>query len=117
MTALVGWYKKNAWLPVMASMLLWVATSFTKLGGGSATELSLAAAVAIAVALALLAAVKIAEYIVGGDGEAASRQRARNVAVGLALGAMSILFYAATIVRMGSSIASQPPAVIGSVPK
>lgn len=117
MTALVGWYKKNAWLPVLASMLLWVATSFMNLGGDSAAVLSLAATVAIAVALGLLAAAKIAEYIVGTDSEAGARQRARNVAVGLALGAMSVLFYAATIVRMGTTIASQPPAVVGSVPK
>ena len=116
MMDVVGWYKRNAWVPVVASMLLWVATSFVKTGGDAAV-LSLAAAIAVAVALGLLAAVKIAGYVVGEDGETTARQRARNVAVGLALGGMSVLFYAATIVRMGANIASHPPAIVGSVPQ
>lgn len=36
----------------------------------------------------------------------AKRQRMRSIAIGLALGFMVILFYAATIIRMGAQIAS-----------
>ena len=106
MMGFVSWYKKNAWLPVAASMLLWVATSFIKTGGAAA-ELSLAAAVAFAVAVTLLMAVKLADYLNTGS-EVVVRQRGRNVAIALALGAFAILFYAATIVRMGANVANRP---------
>ena len=102
-SALVGWYKQNAWLPVMASMLLWVGAGFVDTGGNVAV-LSLAAAVATAVAVGLLAAVKIADYVTGGESEAEARQRGRNIAIALALLGMVVMFYAATIVRMGAAI-------------
>ena len=114
-SALVRWYKANAWLPVMASTMLWVATAFMNTGGNSAV-LSLAAAIGLAIALVLLAAVKVADYV-GPAGDATARQRGRNIAMAVALGAFAIMFYAATIVRMGSTIASHPPAVAGSGPQ
>ena len=43
------------------------------------------------------------------------RQRGRSIALALALGAMALLFYAATIVRMGGNVANRPLAIIGSV--
>lgn len=108
MTGWVGWYKKNAWLPVAASMLLWVASSFIKFSGATAqAELSLAAAVAFAVAVTLLMTVKLADYLSTGS-EAVVRQRGRNVAIALALGAFALLFYAATIVRMGAAVPNRP---------
>ena len=36
------------------------------------------------------------------------RQRGRNIAIALALGAFALLFYAATIVRMGANVVSRP---------
>ena len=106
-SAIVGWYKENAWLPVMASMLLWVAASFIDTGGNVAV-LSLAAGVAVAIALALLAAVKIADYVMGGESEAVARQRGRNIAIALALAGMAVIFYAATLVRMGGVVLNRP---------
>ena len=111
-STLVRWYRANAWLPVMASTMLLVATAFMNTGGNSAV-LSLAAGIGVAIALALLGAVKIAEYV-GSAGDATARQRGRNIAIALALGAFAVLFYAATIVRMGGDIAKQAPAVAGS---
>jgi hypothetical protein len=43
------------------------------------------------------------------------RQRSRSVAIALALAAMSLLFYAATIVRMGGNVVNRPLAIIGSM--
>ena len=39
----------------------------------------------------------------------ARRQRLRSIAIALALGFMAIVFYAATIVRMGAQIAPGAP--------
>ena len=63
--------------------------------------------VAFAVAVTLLMAVKLADYLNTGS-EVVVRQRGRNVAIALALGAFAILFYAATIVRMGANVANRP---------
>jgi sugar phosphate isomerase/epimerase len=41
------------------------------------------------------------------------RQRMRSIAIAVALGAMVVMFYAATIVRMGGNVANRPLAVIG----
>ncbi len=40
--------------------------------------------------------------------EREKRQRGRNIAIALALGAFALLFYAATIVRMGGNVSSRP---------
>jgi hypothetical protein len=37
----------------------------------------------------------------------AKRQRMRSIAIGLALGFMAILFYAATIIRLGGQVANR----------
>ena len=42
------------------------------------------------------------------------RQHARSVAIALALGAMSLLFYAATIVRMGGNVVNRPLVIMGA---
>jgi hypothetical protein len=36
------------------------------------------------------------------------RQRARSVAIGLALGALAVLFFAVTIVKLGSGVLTRP---------
>jgi hypothetical protein len=36
------------------------------------------------------------------------RQRGRSIAIALALGGFVLLFYAATIVRMGANVANRP---------
>lgn len=41
-------------------------------------------------------------------------RRHRSIAIALALGALVLLFYAATIVRMGGNVANRPLAVIGA---
>lgn len=108
----VRWYKSNPWVPVAASMVAWVGSSFLNTGG-SAWILSLAAMVALGFTLVLLGAVKIADYVSGG-GEAQARLRGRNVAIALALVLFVGIFYAATIVRMGNSMAAKPlPNVVG----
>ena len=44
-----------------------------------------------------------------GARERERRQRMRSVAIAVALFAMAMLFYAATIVRMGAAIANKSP--------
>ncbi|MEA2975225.1 MAG: hypothetical protein QOF19_745 [Alphaproteobacteria bacterium] len=36
------------------------------------------------------------------------RQRGRSVAIGLALGALAVLFFAVTIVKLGSGVLTRP---------
>jgi hypothetical protein len=57
------------------------------------------------------------------DLEAASRQqRRRSIAIALALGALVVLFYAATMVRLGKNVVNRPltsifvlaPVIVGS---
>ena len=43
------------------------------------------------------------------------RQRGRSIAIALALGAMALLFYAATIVRMGGNVVNRPLVVIEGI--
>jgi hypothetical protein len=43
------------------------------------------------------------------------RQRMRSIAIALALGAFAVLFYAATIVRMGGNVTNRPLAVFGGL--
>lgn len=40
--------------------------------------------------------------------EAARRRRARNLAIGLALAGMVVLFYIATLVRLGANALNRP---------
>ena len=40
--------------------------------------------------------------------EAAKRRRARNVALGLALGALVVLFYVLTIAKLGPQVLNRP---------
>jgi hypothetical protein len=50
----------------------------------------------------------MAELVMAGEGEdeakRARRQRLRSIAIALALGFLVLLFYAATIVRMGGNV-------------
>ncbi len=40
--------------------------------------------------------------------ELARRRRMRSIAIGLALGALVILFYVATLVRLGGNVMNRP---------
>ncbi len=40
--------------------------------------------------------------------EAKRRQRMRSIAIGLALGALVLLFYVATLVRLGGNVLNRP---------
>ena len=42
------------------------------------------------------------------DREAQRRQRMRSVAIALALGALVLLFYVATLVRLGGNVLNRP---------
>lgn len=42
------------------------------------------------------------------DQEARRRQRMRSIAIGLALAALVVLFYIATIVRLGGNVMNRP---------
>ncbi len=52
-------------------------------------------------ATVLLTALAIADHVSGAASESLRRQRARNIAIGLALGGLVVLFYVATVVRLG----------------
>jgi hypothetical protein len=56
----------------------------------------------------ILAALAIADYVVGTEVEALRRQRARNVAIALSLGGLVLMFYVATIVRLGGNVLNRP---------
>ena len=43
-----------------------------------------------------------------GDEEAKRRQRMRSIAIGLALAALVVLFYVATLVRLGGNVLNRP---------
>jgi hypothetical protein len=42
------------------------------------------------------------------DRSAQRRQRARSIAIGLALAALVVLFYVATLVRLGGNVLNRP---------
>jgi hypothetical protein len=42
------------------------------------------------------------------DRAAQRRQRARSIAIGLALAALVVLFYVATLVRLGGNVLNRP---------
>jgi hypothetical protein len=42
------------------------------------------------------------------DQEAKRRQRMRSIAIGLALAALVVLFYVATLVRLGGNVLNRP---------
>jgi hypothetical protein len=42
------------------------------------------------------------------DEEAKRRQRMRSIAIGLALAALVVLFYVATLVRLGGNVLNRP---------
>jgi len=43
-----------------------------------------------------------------GEGEAQRRQRMRSIAIGLSLAGVVLLFYLATIVRLGGNVFNRP---------
>jgi len=53
------------------------------------------------------------EYPVPLTEKQVAARRHRSIAIALALGALVLLFYAATIVRMGGNVANRPLAVTG----
>jgi len=54
------------------------------------------------------------EYPVPLTDKQVAARRHRSIAIALALGALVLLFYAATIVRMGGNVANRPLSVIGA---
>jgi len=44
----------------------------------------------------------------GGERERQRRRRTRSIAIALALGALVILFYVATLVRLGGNVLNRP---------
>jgi hypothetical protein len=42
------------------------------------------------------------------DAERLQRQRVRNIAIALALGAMVVMFFVATLVRLGANVGNRP---------
>jgi NO-binding membrane sensor protein with MHYT domain len=62
----------------------------------------------VAVLLPIVWIVTGFEPLKAGESEANRRRRMRNIAIGLALFAMVALFYAATMVRMGSNALNRP---------
>ena len=56
----------------------------------------------------LLGALALADRATRDETEASRRLRARNVAIALALGAMVVMFFVATLVRLGANVGNRP---------
>ena len=93
--------------------LVWVIAVFAvQKNGYSALGIAfLITAVFVTVMLGLIA---IADYVSREKSDTTRKQRARNVAIAVALGAMVLMFYAATIVRMGGNVVNRPLVILGT---
>ncbi|MEQ1694306.1 MAG: hypothetical protein ABL901_00560 [Hyphomicrobiaceae bacterium] len=110
---LPAWLKERPWVRNAVTTLVWVVAAFAvqKNGYNALGIAFLVTAVFITVMLGLIA---IADYVSRGQSDTTQRQRARNIAIAVALGAMVLMFYAATIVRMGGNVVNRPLVIPGA---
>ncbi len=101
------WLKPRPWMPVAASMAVWLLAVMGIQGGGLAPMGWAMAIGAFAVAV-LLGALAVANHVTGASSELERRRRARNIAIGLALFGLVVLFYVATVVRLGGNALNRP---------
>ncbi len=107
------WLKERPWVRNAVTTLVWVVAVFAvqKNGYNALGIAFLITAVFVTVTLGLIA---IADYVSRDNADTTRKQRARNVAIAVALGAMVLMFYAATIVRMGGNVVNRPLVIVGS---
>lgn len=108
------WLQDRPWLRNMTATLVWIVAIFGVQNSGG-TALGVAFIVAAVVISLMLGSIAVADYISRGAADATQNQRARSIAMALALGAVVMMFYAATIARMGKNVVSRPLVVVGSV--
>ena len=101
------WVKERPWVPVAGSTVVWLLAVLGLRGGGMAS-LGWAMAIGAFAVAAILGALAMANHVGRGETEAVRRQRARNIAIGLSLAGLVILFYVATLVRLGSHVINRP---------
>jgi len=105
------WFKQRPWVKVLLNMVFWVA-AVMGLQQGGAGAVGIALVVAALVAGVLLVAFALADYVNRDQTDAGQRLRTRNIVIALALVGMVVMFYAATMVRMGAAIVKPPQAII-----
>lgn len=101
------WVKERPWAPVAGSTLVWLVAVLGLRGGGMAS-LGWAMAIGAFAVAAILGGLAMANHVSRGETEAVRRQRARNIAIGLSLAGLVVLFYVATLVRLGSHVMNRP---------
>ncbi len=101
------WMNDRPWFKVAAKMLIGVAAAFGAVKGGT-SAVGIALLTGAFVGALILGSIALADYVSRGDSNAERRQRMRSIAIALALGTLTLLFYAATIVRMGSNVLNRP---------
>lgn len=104
---LVQWFRQRPWIAVALSTVIWVLSAFNR-GRGNNLTLFWAATAAVLISLLLFGSLKAADYISGAETEPLRRQRARNIAIAVALGGLVALFYLATIARLGPNVFNRP---------
>lgn len=107
------WLKERPWVRNAVTTFVWVVAVFAvqKNGYNALGIAFLTTAVFVTLMLGLIA---IADYVSRDNADTTRKQRARNVAIAVALGAMVLMFYAATIVRMGGNVVNRPLVIVGS---
>ena len=108
------WLAERPWVRVMLNVLFWIAVAMGVQQGG-AGAVGVAMVVAALVVGVLLAAFALADYVNRDQSDIGQRQRTRNIAIAIALGGMAVMFYAATMVRMGGAIVGRPQAIVAPV--
>ena len=101
------WIKQRPWAPVAGSMAVWLVAVLGLRTGGMAS-LGWAMAIGAFAVAAMFGALAMANHVSRGETEAVRRQRARNIAIGLALAGLVVVFYVATLVRLGSHVLNRP---------
>ena len=106
-----GRFRRMA-IVVAAVLVVGILARFANLPGGWASVLAAAALGGIIAAIVYggaMAGDRIgAAGAADGEDEARRRQRARSIGIALALGGLVLLFYIATIVRLGGNVFNRP---------
>ena len=108
--------KPHDWRPerTQAAVAAYLFASVVSMFGlqiGGLASLGGAIVLGVLIAACIYGAIRLADYFIRGTAEtdaALARQRARNLAIGLALGGLVVLFYVATFVRMSANIIAHP---------
>ena len=105
-----NWRPERTQFAVAAYLFATIGSMVGLKTGGMASLLG-ALVIGVLIAGCLYGSIRLADQFVRGTGAinpVLSRQRARNMAIGLALGGLVIVFYIATFVRLGASVVKAP---------